>query len=65
MNPYIGQLVVDGKKVPRQYVVAGCSGHGMPRMPAGAEVTVRLLLADMLGQPAPVFDWLPDGYLMA
>ncbi|KAL8291762.1 hypothetical protein RQP46_002020 [Phenoliferia psychrophenolica] len=59
----VGQVFVEGKPLPGQFVSAGYSGHGMTRAPACAEIIASMVLGDITGDTFVLPDWFPTNYV--
>ncbi|KAG6856518.1 hypothetical protein H0H87_003606 [Tephrocybe sp. NHM501043] len=65
-DPFVGP-VIDVTRAPDyytgQYIVAGYTGHGMPRAYACAEAVVGMITAEITGRDWGMPDWFPRHFL--
>ncbi|KAF8550727.1 hypothetical protein OG21DRAFT_1381573, partial [Imleria badia] len=69
-DPFVGPVdrlpVAQGTDVAQhtgQFIVAGYSGHGMPRAFGCAEVVAQMIVAELEGTEWTQPEWLPTRYL--
>ncbi|KAI0248770.1 FAD dependent oxidoreductase-domain-containing protein [Lactifluus subvellereus] len=66
-NPFVGPVLdkfeLGGVSYEGQYIVAGFTGHGMPRAFGCADIVARMITSKITGQGWELPQWLPLHYL--
>lgn len=63
VGPVLDKFELGGVPYEGQYIVAGFSGHGMPRAFGCADVVARIIASEITGQEWELPQWFPLHYL--